>query len=51
VLASGVEARLIEAEAALQANPDDGQWLAKLNALRTAGLVTIPFDTLPDTLG
>lgn len=37
VLASGVEARLIEAEAALQANPDDGQWLAKLNALRTNG--------------
>lgn len=37
VVASGVEARLIEAEAALKANPADGQWLAKLNALRTDG--------------
>jgi hypothetical protein len=37
-LASGVEARLIEAEAALQAS-DLGTWLSKLNQLRlTAGL-------------
>lgn len=35
VLASGVEARLIEAEAALQAN--DASWLTMLNALRTDG--------------
>lgn len=34
VLASGVEARLIEAEAAL-AGGDNAGWLAKLNALRT----------------
>jgi hypothetical protein len=32
-----VEARLIEAEAQLHANPDDGAWLATLNALRTDG--------------
>lgn len=36
VLASGVEARLIEAEAALAAG---GDWLATLNALRTDGAV------------
>lgn len=36
-LADGVEARLIEAEAALRANSSDGVWLAKLNALRTNG--------------
>jgi hypothetical protein len=42
VLASGVEARLIQAEAALQA--DDPSWLATLNALRTDGT----FDTQPD---
>lgn len=41
-LASGTEARLIEAEAALQAN--DAAWLEKLNALRTDGT----FDTQPD---
>lgn len=35
-LASGYEARLIEAEAELNANPNDGMWLATLNALRTA---------------
>ncbi len=35
VLASGVEARLIEAEAELQAG--EGRWLATLNALRTDG--------------
>jgi hypothetical protein len=44
VLASGVEARLIEAEAALQAGGAD--WLAMLNALRTDGT----FDTRPDSL-
>jgi tetratricopeptide (TPR) repeat protein len=42
VLASGVEARLIQAEAALQA--DDPSWLATLNALRTDGA----FDTRPN---
>lgn len=41
LMASGVEARLIEAEAALQAGSAD--WLAKLNALRTDGT----FDTQP----
>lgn len=35
VIASGVEARLIEAEAALQANPTDLTWLSVLNTLRT----------------
>jgi hypothetical protein len=50
VVASGVEARLIEAEAALQAG-DAATWLTKLNTLRTAGLVTITADTLRDTLG
>jgi hypothetical protein len=40
--ASGVEARLIEAEAALHAG-DVGTWLSKLNALRagTAGLTPL----------
>jgi hypothetical protein len=42
VLASGLEARLIEAEAQLQAG--DATWLATLNALRTDGT----FDTQPD---
>lgn len=37
VVASGLEARLIEAEAALQENPEDDTWLTKLNALRTNG--------------
>jgi hypothetical protein len=37
VLASGVEARLIEAEAALQTG---GSWLDRLNALRTNGAFT-----------
>jgi len=35
--ASGVEARLIEAEVALHANPNGNEWLAILNTLRTAG--------------
>ncbi len=43
VLASGIEARLIEAEAALQANPDDTSstgsgWLGVLNALRATAI-------------
>jgi len=42
VLASGVEARLIGAEAQLQAG--DATWLATLNALRTDGT----YDTQPD---
>jgi hypothetical protein len=42
VVASGVEARLIEAEAKLQAT--DGGWLTLLNALRTDGT----FDTQQD---
>jgi len=42
VLASGVEARLIEAEAVLRAG-DATTWLAKLNALRTDST----FDTQP----
>jgi hypothetical protein len=37
VVANGIEARLIEAEAALQANPSSAQWLTILNALRTNG--------------
>jgi hypothetical protein len=42
VIASGVEARLIQAEAQLHAG--DGGWLTTLNALRTDGT----FDTQPD---
>lgn len=37
VIASGIEARLIEAEAALNGNPESGDWLAILNTLRTDG--------------
>lgn len=38
-IASGIEARLIEAEAALRADPEGGVWLQQLNALRqTVGL-------------
>jgi starch-binding outer membrane protein, SusD/RagB family len=51
VLASGVEARLVEAEAALQ---NGGDWLGILNRLRTDGSFTTqpnPVDTtLTDTL-
>jgi hypothetical protein len=46
-IASGIEARLIEAEAALQA-ADPATWLAKINQLRgTAkiGLLPVPVDT------
>lgn len=46
VLASGVEARLIQAEAALQAS--DASWLVTLNALRTDGTFTT---SAPDTAG
>jgi len=40
-LASGVEARLIEAEAALHTNPSSAQWLNILNDLRTDGSFTV----------
>ena len=40
VLASGVEARLIEAEAALKAG-NDSLWLAKLNSVRTPAHVSL----------
>ena len=46
VLASGVEARLIEAEAALSANPNDGRWLTLLNQLRQTA--PIPGTAQPD---
>lgn len=36
ILASGLEARLIEAEAALHNTPNDPQWLTLLNGLRTS---------------
>jgi hypothetical protein len=49
VLASGVEARLIEAEAVLQAG-DAAAWLAKLNALRTDGTYDTTASSPPDTL-
>ena len=44
VIASGVEARLIQAEAALKAG--SATWLTTLNTLRTDGT----YDTQPDTL-
>lgn len=50
VLASAVEARLIEAEARLQADPDDGAWLAILNALRTDGTFETADTDPPTTL-
>lgn len=40
-LANGVEARLIEAEAALRANAGDGRWLELLNHLRQTAWSTI----------
>ncbi len=50
VLASGIEARLIEAEAALQAN-DNVTFLKKLNDLRdSAGVAGLPHLTLPATV-
>jgi hypothetical protein len=51
-VASGIEARLIEAEAALHGVGTAGSWLTILNALRTNGTgTTIPAQTLIDTLG
>lgn len=47
VLADGVEARLIEAEAALQAN-DAATFLARLNAARAQRLATLPALTAAD---
>jgi hypothetical protein len=47
VLASGIEARLIEAEAALQVH-DTPTWLARMNALRTTS-TTCTMQTLPCT--
>jgi hypothetical protein len=50
MVANSVEARLIAAEAAL--NAGDATWLTTLNALRTNGtFTTVPADTLIDTLG
>lgn len=40
-LANGIEARLIEAEAALRANAGDGRWLEKLNHMRQTAWQTI----------
>jgi hypothetical protein len=49
-VASGIEARLIEAEVALKKG--DPQWLTILNALRTDGTnIATPATTLVDTLG
>lgn len=52
LLASGIEARLIQAEAALQTAPNSGAWLAILNALRANAAINthgvIP--ALPNTL-
>lgn len=45
VLASGIEARLIEAEAALQQG-DTAMWLAKLNGLRETAIVPALADTM-----
>jgi hypothetical protein len=52
-VASGIEARLIEAEAAYHGvAAGTGDWLTQLNALRTSGVsTTIPAQTLFDTLG
>jgi hypothetical protein len=50
-LATGIEARLIEAEAALRSG-DQVTWLNELNALRTNGLFTVvtdPQSGIPDT--
>lgn len=51
-LASGVEARLIEAEAQLAANPNDGAWLATLNTLRASASTLIPilYPSITDAL-
>ena len=47
VLASGIEARLIEAETALELDASNGQWLAKLNHLRQTAIAPA-LDTLAD---
>lgn len=49
-LASGTEARLIQAEAALHAG-DVGTWLATLNTLRTNGDFTTTSSANPDSIG
>jgi hypothetical protein len=49
-IASGIEARLIEAEAALKRG-NFAIWLTKLNQLRTGGIAYVPADTIVDTLG
>jgi hypothetical protein len=49
VLASAVEARLVQAEAALRAG--DASWLMLLNQLRVGPDVVVPPDTIVDTLG
>jgi hypothetical protein len=49
VLASGVEARLIEAEAALQSG--SATWLSILNTLRTSGSFTTAPSSDPDSVG
>lgn len=51
VVADGIEARLIEAEAALRSNPNGTQWLTILNTLRTSGETTVSAQTFLDTLG
>ncbi len=51
-IASGIEARLIEAEAALNGFSVGSDWLTILNTLRTTGGSTaVPADTIADTLG
>jgi hypothetical protein len=52
-LASGVEARLIEAEAQLAASPNDTTtWLRKLNNLRDSASILIPilYPAIPDAI-
>lgn len=45
VVASGLEARLIEAEAVLDAAPESGAWLAILNTLRTEAVGGVVYGT------
>ncbi|HXC25524.1 MAG TPA: hypothetical protein VNU46_06375, partial [Gemmatimonadaceae bacterium] len=47
VVASGIEARLIQAEAALHDNPNDGKWVDILNDLRATA--PVPGTTQPAT--
>jgi hypothetical protein len=53
VVADGVEARLIEAEAALHDHPNSVEWLTILNTLRASGPPVMQFGphTFVDTLG